>query len=120
MARQYRGFIWVTASLALLISVYALYILALGVQTVLAEQTGGWSAVGQGVMILLGASLLLGGLLRVGPVASWGGWIVLAVAALLFLFGSGVLLLPLVGLLLILLIWQTVFTKGQRPEHHGV
>ncbi len=72
MFKQQNGIVLTAIGVALLVTGYALYTLALGVQTVLAEQTGGWSAVVQGVTILLGTSLLLVGLLRAGPAASWG------------------------------------------------
>ena len=57
----------------------------------------------QAILGLLAAALLLGGLLKRKMLIAWIGLAVLSVFAVLFLFGVGGVLLPVVGLLLGLL-----------------
>ena len=61
---------------------------------------------------LLGAALLIVGLLTHKLAVAWGGLAILITFSVLFLFSSGAALLPIVGLLLILLV--IIQRGGQR------
>ena len=110
---QQRVTIATTMATAIAVAIYALYIIGIGI---MAEQAYIFSAILQGVIILLGAILVLGGLLRYKLYIAWIGLALLAASSAIFVFGAGTLLLPMVGLLFILLLLTTLSHKRNQNQ----
>lgn len=93
----------VTRTIASAIAVYSFYVLGIGI---MAERAYTLSATLQGGLILIGALLVLAGSLRSNSWLAWSGVGILTATALVFLFGAGAVLLPVVGLLLFCLLYD--------------
>lgn len=96
---------YATFCVALAIGLYALYVLALGIMV---DYTQMHTVALQGVGILMGTLLVFTGLIQAKLPIAWAGVGTLSIFSVLFLFGSGALLLPFVGLLSILLVITTL------------